>query len=88
MIERLIEPVVRHPLLAEWRGVHTQIAATLTTGAAAKPGSKLKRDAPKQPETLLGLEVNPYVFVSRLAIAVFSENLPARVVICLARRTN
>jgi hypothetical protein len=26
--------------------------------------------------------------VSRLAIAVFSENLPARVVICLARRTN
>jgi hypothetical protein len=26
--------------------------------------------------------------VSRLAIALFSENLPARVVICLARRTN
>ena len=53
MIERLIEPVVRHPLLAEWRGTHTQIAATLTAGAAAKPGSKLKRDAPKQAETLL-----------------------------------
>ena len=53
MIERLIEPVVRHPLLTEWRGTHTQIATTLTACAAAKPGSKLKRDAPKQAETLL-----------------------------------
>ena len=53
MIERLIEPVVRHPLLTKWRGTRTQIATTLTACAAAKPGSKLKRDAPKQPETLL-----------------------------------
>ena len=53
MIERLIDPVVRRPLLVEWRGVHTQIAATLTAGAAAKLGSKLKRDGRKQAETLL-----------------------------------
>lgn len=53
MIERLIEPVVRHPLLTKWRGTRTQIATTLTACAAAKPGSKLKRDAPKQAETLL-----------------------------------
>ena len=49
----MIEPVVRHPLLTEWRGTRTQIATTLTACAAAKPGSKLKRDAPKQAETLL-----------------------------------
>ena len=36
-----------------WRGTRTQIATTLTACAAAKPGSKLKRDAPKQAETLL-----------------------------------
>nr|WP_294513077.1 DNA methyltransferase [uncultured Rhodopila sp.] len=53
MIERLIEPVVRRPLLAEWRGVHTRIAANLAAGAAAKPASKARRDSPAQAETLL-----------------------------------
>ena len=52
MIERLIEPVVRRPLLAEWGEVHEQIAATLAAGTAAKPGSKIRRDAPRRAETL------------------------------------
>ena len=52
MIERLIEPVVRRPLLAEWSEVQAQIAAALAAGAAAKPGSKAKRDAPRRAETL------------------------------------
>jgi type II restriction/modification system DNA methylase subunit YeeA len=52
MIERLIEPVVRRPLLAEWSEVHAQIAAALAAGAAAKAGSKAKRDAPRRAETL------------------------------------
>ena len=52
MIERLIEPVVRRPLLAEWSEVQTQIAAALAAGNAAKAGSKAKRDAPRRAETL------------------------------------
>jgi len=52
MIERLIEPVVRRPLLAEWSEVHAQIAAALAAGTAAKAGSKAKRDAPRRAETL------------------------------------
>ena len=52
MIERLIEPVVRRPLLAEWSEVREQIAAALTAGTAAKAGSKAKRDAPRRAETL------------------------------------
>jgi len=52
MIERLIEPVVRQPLLAEWSGVREQIAAVLAAGAAAKVGSKAKREAPRRAETL------------------------------------
>ena len=52
MIERLIEPVVRRPLLAEWGEVREQIAAALTAGTAAKVGSKAKRDAPRRAETL------------------------------------
>ena len=52
MIERLIEPVVRRPLLAEWSGVQAQIAAALAAGNAAKAGSKAKRDAPRRAETL------------------------------------
>ncbi|MDT7952235.1 MAG: DNA methyltransferase [Acetobacteraceae bacterium] len=49
MIERLIEPVVRRPLLAEWSEVQAQIAAA---GAAAKPGRRAKRDALRRAETL------------------------------------
>jgi type II restriction/modification system DNA methylase subunit YeeA len=52
MIERLIEPVVRRPLLAEWGEVRGQIAAALAAGASAKAGSKAKRDAPRRAETL------------------------------------
>jgi type II restriction/modification system DNA methylase subunit YeeA len=52
MIERLIEPVVRRPLLAEWSEVQAQIAAALAAGTAAKAGSKAKRDAPRRAETL------------------------------------
>ena len=52
MIERLIEPVVRRPLLAEWSEVQAQIAAALAAGNAAKAGSKAKRDAPRRAETL------------------------------------
>lgn len=52
MIERLIEPVVRRPLLTEWRAVREQIAATLAAGTAAKAGSKAKREAPRRAETL------------------------------------
>ena len=52
MIERLIEPVVRHPLLAEWGEMREQIAAALAAGTAAKAGSKVRRDAPRRAETL------------------------------------
>ncbi len=52
MIERLIEPVVRRPLLAEWSEVQAQIAAALAAGTAAKAGSRAKRDAPRRAETL------------------------------------
>ncbi len=52
MIERLIEPVVRRPLLVEWGEVHAQIAAALAAGTVAKAGSKAKRDAPRRAETL------------------------------------
>jgi type II restriction/modification system DNA methylase subunit YeeA len=52
MIERLIEPVVRRPLLNEWADVRARIAAALAAGAAAKPGSRAKREAPRQAERL------------------------------------
>ncbi len=52
MIERLIEPVVRRPLLAEWGEVREQIAAALAAGTVAKVGSKAKRDAPRRAETM------------------------------------
>jgi hypothetical protein len=52
MIERLIEPVVRRQLLAEWREVQARIAAALAAGTAAKAGSKAKRAAPRRAETL------------------------------------
>ena len=52
MIERLIEPVVHRPLLAEWGAVRGEIEAALVVGTAAKPGSKAKRDAPRQAEAL------------------------------------
>jgi len=52
MIERLIEPVARRPLLVAWGEVHAQIAAALPAGTAAKAGSKVKRDAPRRAETL------------------------------------
>ncbi len=52
MIERLIEPVVRRPLLVEWGEVRVQVAAALKAGTAAKMGSKAKRDARPRAETL------------------------------------
>ena len=52
MIERLIDPVVSQPLLKVWAETHGQIAALLAKGAAAKAGSKIKRDAPKQAVTV------------------------------------
>ena len=52
MIERLIDPVVRRPLLTSWRETHAQIAALLAAGVAAKAGSRLKRDAPRQAVSL------------------------------------
>ncbi len=45
MIERLVEPVVRAPLLAEWAGVRARMAAALEGGVAAKVGSRTRRDA-------------------------------------------
>jgi type II restriction/modification system DNA methylase subunit YeeA len=48
MIERLIEPVVRRPLMVEWSEVHAQIAAALAAGTAVKAGSKAKRDASRR----------------------------------------
>ena len=52
MIERLIAPVVRRPLLIEWGEVREQIATALAAGTAAKVGSKAKREAPRRAETL------------------------------------
>ncbi len=52
MIDRLIEPVVRHPLLAEWKNVRGAIGAALAAGVTAKAGSRAKRDAPDRAETL------------------------------------
>ncbi|MEI9986137.1 MAG: DNA methyltransferase [Aliidongia sp.] len=46
MIERLIDPVVRQPLLREWAAVREGIEATLAKAAAAKVGTKAKREAP------------------------------------------
>ena len=48
MIERLIEPVIRRPLLTEWADIRREIEAALKAGATAKPGSKAKRDAPRR----------------------------------------
>jgi hypothetical protein len=45
MIERLVEPVVRRPLLDEWAGVWGAMAAALEGGVAARVGSRTKRDA-------------------------------------------
>ncbi len=52
MIERLIEPIVRRPLLTEWGEVREQITAALVAGAVAKAGSKAKREAPSRAATL------------------------------------
>ncbi len=52
MIELLIEPIVRRPLLAEWGKVHVQISNALKANATAKPSSKVKRDPLRQAETL------------------------------------
>ena len=53
MIERLIEPVVRRPLLAEWGEVQrADRGGAGSAGTAAKVGSKAKRDAPRRAETL------------------------------------
>jgi SAM-dependent methyltransferase len=53
MIERLIEPVIRQPLLAEWRDAKSAIETTLAAGARAKAGSKAARDARPRAQTLL-----------------------------------
>lgn len=45
MIERIIDPVVRRPLLDEWTRVRDELGAILATGAIAKVGSRSKRDA-------------------------------------------
>jgi len=50
MIERLIEPVVRRPLLAEWATVHEKMAAALEAGTVARVGSRTKRDAASRAE--------------------------------------
>jgi len=52
MIEQLIEPVVRRPLLAEWGDVHGQIAAALAVGADATASAKARRAAPLRAQTL------------------------------------
>ncbi len=53
MIGRLVEPVVRQPLLLEWSGVRGGIAAALAVGAAAKPGSRVRKQAPEKAQALL-----------------------------------
>ena len=50
MIERLIEPVVRRPLLEEWSAVHKEMAAALEAGTVARVGSRTKRDAASRAE--------------------------------------
>ncbi|MBV9734812.1 MAG: class I SAM-dependent DNA methyltransferase [Acidisphaera sp.] len=52
MIELLIDPVVRRPLLAEWVQVRAQMALALAAGTAARPGSRAKRATTDRAETL------------------------------------
>ncbi len=53
MIERLIDPVIRQPLLAEWANAKAAIEAALAAGARAKPASKAARDAKPRAQTIL-----------------------------------
>ena len=53
MIQRIVEPVVRQPLLTAWAAQRQAIEDTLAVGTAAKPGSRTRRDAPAKAETLL-----------------------------------
>ena len=52
MIERLIEPVIRRPLLKGWRATKAQIEAILATSRDAKPGSRMRRDGPTRATSL------------------------------------
>jgi len=52
-IERLIDPVIRHPLLAEWAAAKQRIADALAKAAAARPGNSAARRARAAAETKL-----------------------------------
>ncbi len=52
-IEKLIDPVIRRPLAAEWAETRTRIDAALEKRAAARPGSKAARDARAEAERQL-----------------------------------
>lgn len=52
-IEKLIDPVIRRPLAAEWAETRAGIAAALEKQAAARPGSKPARDARAEAERRL-----------------------------------
>jgi len=49
-IERLIDPVIRRPLLAEWAAVKAGIEAALQREAAAKPASRARKTARTEAE--------------------------------------
>lgn len=52
MIERLVDPVVRQPLLAEWSEARTKIEDALQAAVTAKPGSRTKQASARRAETL------------------------------------
>ena len=53
MIERIVDPVVRRPLLAEWATARGEIAAQMQRAAAAKPRSHARRDGRAEAERSL-----------------------------------
>ncbi len=52
-IEKLIDPVIRRPLAAEWAETRTQIEAAMARRAAARPGSPSARNARSEAERAL-----------------------------------
>jgi len=52
-IEKLIDPVIRRPLAAEWADTRNRIEAAMARRAAAAPGSRAARDARAEAERLL-----------------------------------
>jgi hypothetical protein len=53
MIERMIGPVIRLPLLAEWARVREDIVRVLDAGGQARDGIRVKDEAPSRAHALL-----------------------------------